>query len=106
RCRAQRAGGVDHVLAQVAHVFTPAMCRLGRAIDGGDVVARVLEIAELTHRLGAGRVRREAERAQLLDAHVEVEAELLVDVVADLAARSPRESEETPAHRVTPARAP
>ena len=60
----------------------------------------VLEIAELSHCLDARRVGRETEAAQLVDAHIEMESQLVVDIVADLTARPPRKAKQSPRHRL------
>jgi hypothetical protein len=74
------------------------MRRLGRPIDSSDVVSCVLEIAELPHGFGARRIGAHTKGAELLDAHVEMKAQLLVDIVADVASRPPRQPKETPRH--------
>ena len=96
--RAQLPHCVDDVLPQVPHEFAPAMRRLGRPIDSSDVVACILEIAELTHGFGARRVGAHAKGAELLDAHVEVESQLLVDILANVTTRPPWQTKETAGH--------
>ena len=55
------------------------------------------------NRLCARRVGRMAERDEAVDAHVEVKAQLLVDVVANLSRGSPGQPKEALSRAVTPA---
>ena len=91
---AKLSRGVADVVPEVVHDVAPPLRGFDVAIDGADVAARVVEVAEFLHGLRASRVGRVPERDERLDAHVEMKAELLVDVVADLPGGAPREAKE------------
>jgi hypothetical protein len=86
RLLAQRAHGVSHILLHAveriaeSHLLLPSVC-------GGDERRMgALEWAEAAYGFGVCGVGRHALRDQLLDAQLDVERDLIVDLTDDLAA--------------------
>ena len=94
RCGAKLSHRVADVVPEVVHDVAPPLRGFDVAIDGADVAARVVEVSEFADGLSASRVGRVPERDEGVDAHVEMKAELLVDVVANLPRGAPRQSKE------------
>ena len=65
----------------------PPLCGFDVAIDGADVAARVVEVAELRMACVRAASGGHAERDERVDAHVDVKAKLLVDVARGSGAR-------------------
>src|SRR5262249_16209276 len=88
--------GVGDVLPEIAHVLAPPLGGFGVAVDGADVAPRVVDVAELAHRLRASGVGWKAERDERVDPHVEMKRELRLEIGADLSPRAPGKTEDGP----------
>src|SRR6185312_9473072 len=91
---AQLPKRVADILPELAHDVTPPLCGFDVVIHRFDVASRVVEVAEFSQGSRLCGVRCEPCRDQRIDAHVEMEAKLLVHVAIDLPRRAPWKSKE------------
>ena len=93
RRRAELSRGVADVVPEVVHEVAPPLRGFDVAIDRADIAACVVQISEFADGLRARGVAAMRRARRAVDAHVEVKAELFVDVVADLPRRCATEVE-------------
>jgi hypothetical protein len=79
---------------EVRHHFTPPLCGFNVSIDRADIASSVVDVSEFANGLGASRLHGIAQREEPFDAHVEMKAELLVDIGTNLPSAPPRQSKE------------
>ncbi len=83
-CVAQRPGGVAQILNQIGHGFPPMAVLRASVIVRAQRTADTIEIADSRERRATSLVGGQAEREVVADAHLDVEAQLVVDVGVDI----------------------
>jgi hypothetical protein len=89
---------VARVLPERVHVISPLFASLDLAVDSNQVLACVVEIAELGAGAGRGIGGGQTLRNEVGDAGLQMELQLRVDVAVDSRARTPRQAKEAWCH--------
>ena len=53
RCRAEFSQRIDDILTQISHELRPLVGHFRRAVDGVEIAPGIIEVPELSHRLGS-----------------------------------------------------